>query len=42
MVTAEHLRRAEGKSFDDVIANDFILAQRFLERVIFMRVYVPP
>lgn len=32
MVTAEHLRRAEGKSFDEVIANDFILAQRFLER----------
>ena len=32
MVTAEHLRRAEGRSFDDVIANDFILAQRFLER----------
>lgn len=32
MVTAEHLRRSKGKSFDDVIANDFILTQRFLER----------
>ncbi len=32
MVTAEHLRRSEGRSFDDVIAGDFILTQRFLER----------
>lgn len=32
LVTAEHLRRSEGQSFDDVIANDFILTQRFLER----------
>lgn len=35
LVTAEHLRRSESKSFDDVIAEDFILAQRFLERIDF-------
>lgn len=32
MVTAEHLRRSKNKRFDEVIANDFILTQRFLER----------
>lgn len=32
-VTAEHLRRSRGVHFDDVIATDFILTQRFLERV---------
>ncbi len=35
LVTAEHLRRCKGKSFDDVIAGDFILAQRFPERADF-------
>lgn len=32
MVTAEHLKRSEGKDFDHVIGTDFILTQRFLER----------
>lgn len=32
MVAAHYLEWAQGKSFDDVIRMDFILAQRFLER----------
>ncbi len=32
MVAAEHLRRAQGEAFDAVIARDFVLTQRFLER----------
>ncbi|MGB4106219.1 MAG: enoyl-CoA hydratase/isomerase family protein [Alphaproteobacteria bacterium] len=35
MVTAEHLHRSEGRGFDQVIAEDFILTQRFLQRVDF-------
>ena len=35
MVAAEHLRRAQGETFDAVIARDFILTQRFLERTDF-------
>ncbi|MCC7305455.1 MAG: enoyl-CoA hydratase/isomerase family protein [Alphaproteobacteria bacterium] len=33
VVTAEHLRRSAGKSFDDVIREDFILVQRFAQRM---------
>jgi enoyl-CoA hydratase len=33
MVTAEHLAGAQGQEFDDVIRTDFILAQRFIERM---------
>jgi enoyl-CoA hydratase len=32
LVAAEHLRRSKGQDFDAVIAQDFILTQRFLER----------
>lgn len=35
MIAAEHLRRAQGETFDAVIARDFILTQRFLERTDF-------
>lgn len=33
LVTMAHLNRSEGKSFDEVIKADFILARRFLERM---------
>lgn len=33
MVTAEHLARSAGQDFDDVIRTDYILSQRFIERM---------
>jgi enoyl-CoA hydratase len=33
LVTAAHFEQSEGRDFDDIIHMDFILAQRFLERM---------